>query len=142
MKVSRWMAFALFAALLVSCAWPAAFAQGVPAPDEAWDVIFSGVVVLRVRFGTDELSALKRQHQIYQHLRDAVDSLGRELSPDLVQVTEADGKVYLQLGPYVITEVDEAHARYQRSTRQGLADIWAANLRQAVARYVSLHFND
>jgi len=135
------MACGLLAALLVTFAWPAAASAQTATSEEAWDVVLSGVVVLRVRFGIDDLTPLQRQHRIYQNLRDAVDKLGDKLSPDLVRVTEADGEVYLQLGPYVITVVDEAHARYQRSTRQGLAEVWAANLRRAVERYIEIHFN-
>jgi len=141
MRFSRWLAWGLLAALLVTFAWPAAASAQTATPEEAWDVVFSGVVVLRVRFGIDDLTPLQRQHRIYQNLREAVDRLGADLSPDLVQVTEADGEVYLQLGPYVITVVDEAHARYQRSTRQGLAAIWAANLRRAIERYIEVHSN-
>ncbi|OUN01163.1 MAG: hypothetical protein BAA04_13235 [Firmicutes bacterium ZCTH02-B6] len=142
MRFFRWMAYGLLAALLVTCAWPAAASAQAAAPEEVWDVVFSGVVVMRMRFGIDGLTPLERQHRIYQNLRNAVDSLGENLSPDLVQVTEANGEVYLQLGPYVITVVDEAHARYQQSTRQGLAEVWAANLRRAVERYISIHSNN
>lgn len=140
MKGSRWIACGLLAVLLATFAWPAA-AQAVEEPEEAWDVIFSGVLVLRVRFGLGGMSALERQHMVYQRLREAVDSLGESLSPDLVMVTEADGQVFVQVGPHVIVTVDEAHARHQRSTPEGLAEVWADNLRRAIERYVSLHFN-
>lgn len=142
MKLSRWIACGLLAALLAAFALPAAAsAQAALEPEEEWDVIFSGVLVMRVRFGLGGLSSLERQHLIYQRLRDAVDTLGPDLSPDLVQVTEADGQVFLQLGPHVIATVDEAHARYQQSTPRGLAEVWAANLRRAVERYVALQYN-
>jgi len=140
MKLSRWIACALLVALSSTLVWPAvAAAQTVQEPDEAWDVIFAGVLVLRVRYGLGGTSALERQHLVYQRLREAVEDLGEELSPDLVHVTEADGQVFLQVGPHVIITVDEAHARYQRSTPQGLAQVWADNLRRAIARYVEIH---
>ncbi|HEY8418216.1 MAG TPA: hypothetical protein VIK93_09310 [Limnochordales bacterium] len=140
MKLSRWIACALLVTLISTFVWPAvAAAQTAEEPEEAWDVIFAGVLVLRVRYGLGGMSALERQHLVYQRLREAVEALGEDLSPGLVHVTEADGQVFLQLGPHVIVTVDEAHARYQRSTPQGLAEVWADNLRRAVARYVETH---
>ncbi|MBO8142675.1 MAG: hypothetical protein H0Z37_10970 [Firmicutes bacterium] len=144
-RAAGWTAAGLLVALLVTLVapWSAmAQPQATESPEDAWEIVLAGVVVARIRFGLGGLTPLERQHLVYQRLREAIESYDESLSPDLVHVTESGGQVFVNLGSYVILTADEAHARYHQSIPRGLAEVWAANLRRAVERYVHINFGE
>lgn len=106
-------------------------------PGEAVDI--AGVVVLRVRVSVDGLDPLAQVSQIRQRWLQVLEEAKETLSPEMVRIEETDGVPVIYVGSVPLITVDENHARLNGTTPNGLAEVWAANLRRAIERYREIH---
>lgn len=102
-------------------------------------VDIAGVVVLRLRVPVDGLSPLEQKSIIYQRWVEILHEAKEDLSPDMVRIEDEDGVPVIYVGSVPFVAVDEDHARLSRTTPNGLAEVWAANLRRAITRYLEIH---
>lgn len=125
----------MVASMLVALGGLAALAQGNQG--EAVDI--AGVVILRVRIPVDGREPLEQVAAIYQRWVQVLEETKENLSPDLVRIEEEDGEPVIYVGSVPLIRVDEGHARINRTTPKGLAEVWASNLRRAIARHMEIH---
>ncbi len=107
------------------------------APEAGISVELGKVVVLRVHYGTPDLSPYERAAEITRRLNDAAWFYRQDgaLSPDQVRVAVEQGETVICLGDRLIVTVDEEHARMNLSSKETLAQEWAENLKAAIAAY-------
>lgn len=128
----------LLAAALLLLSGPAPMAAAeADNPGEPVDI--AGVVVLRIRVPVDGVSLLEQKSIIYQRWVEVLHEAQEDLSPDMVRIEDEDGGPVIYVGSVPFVTVDEEHARLSRTTPNGLAEVWAANLRRAITRYVEIH---
>lgn len=114
----------------------AALAAGAPAGAGYATVELSGVVILRVRDAAGWPSVYARADEVYKRLNEAINTYQDRLSPDLVRVGQVGKAAAVFVGDQLFITVDPASARLNGVTPQTLAQVWAANLKQAIARFV------
>ena len=112
-------------------------ARAATADGEPVDI--AGVVVLRIRAAVDGVEPLEQVSRIYQRWTEALSIEQENISPDLVRIEEVDGEPVIHIGATPFVRVDAEHARISRTTQAGLAEVWAANLRRAISRYMEIH---
>lgn len=131
-----WLAPLLLALLLLA---PAAAGTAAAAGDPGEPVDIAGVVILRVRVPVEGMEPLEQVSRIYRQWVNVLEETKENLSPDLVRIEEVDGVPVIHVGPVPMIWVDEGHARLNQTTPNGLAEVWAANLRRAILRYMEIH---
>ena len=117
-------------------AWIPAVAAGAEAGAGYATVELSGVVILRVRDAAGWPTVYARADEIYKRLNEAINTYQDSLSPELVQVRQVGQTPAIFIGETLFVTVDPVSARLNGVPPQRLADIWAANLRQALERFL------
>lgn len=130
-----WLGALIAASLLVASGGLVAVAQD----DPGHPVDIAGVVVLRIRVPVDGREPLEQVATFYQRWVDILEETKEDLSPDLVRIEEQEGEPVIYVGSIPLIRVDEAHARLNATTPNGLAEVWASNLRRAILRYMEIH---
>ncbi|MCL4515715.1 MAG: hypothetical protein M1379_09055 [Firmicutes bacterium] len=146
-KSLRWPGFLLLIPVFLLLVLPISVLaeEGTPeagileagAPEEGIGVELGKVVILRVHYGTPDLSPYDRAAEITRRLNDAAWFYRQDgaLNPDQVRVAAEQGETVIYLGDRLIVTVDEAHARMNLSSQETLAQEWAENLKAAIASY-------
>lgn len=120
----------------------AAHAQAATAAETADSgaaVEVAGVVIVRFRVPVNGVEPMEHASKLYQRWVEGLLQAGDRLSPNLVRIEEEEGVPVIYMGSVRFVEVDEEHARINSTTPQLLAEVWANNLRRAIARYMEIH---
>lgn len=113
--------------------------MAVAQDDPGHPVDIAGVVVLRIRVPVDGREPLEQVAAFYQRWVDILEETKENLSPDLVRIEEQEDEPVIYVGSIPLIRVDEGHARLNGTTPNGLAEVWASNLRRAILRYMEIH---
>lgn len=101
-------------------------------PGETGDVVVGGVIVLRIRAEAGGMSVQERLVQVRRRIVEAL-SRTRGTAPP-VTVRRVAGQAAIFAGEVLIITVDANHARLNGMSQQALADLWAARLREGLAK--------
>ena len=94
------------------------------------DVLIGDDVVLRVRFPAGGYTVEQRAELIMLRINELLGS--QPFDPSDVKVGVVNKECVVLIGGNVIITADSATAKYNKSTPQQLAEIWAANLRRVI----------
>lgn len=138
MRTKRLLLAAVLVILLGSVA--AAQVQGIPV-----DIPGTGMNFFLYRYEGEQIPHDK-VNVIWANLTNAFAEWveqGQEegaLTGDDVRIlSDASGAVEIYIKRHFIVEVDEYHAEINKATRQQLAEKWAANLSQAVEKFITVN---
>lgn len=96
------------------------------------DVIVGDEVVLRIRFPAGGYTVEQRADAVTQRINDILGA--RPFSPEDVKVAQQNGEWVVLIGSELIITADTATAKFNKTTTQGLAETWAANLRRVIPK--------
>ena len=94
------------------------------------DVLIGDDVVLRVRFPAGGYTVQERAELIMLRINELLGS--KPFNPSDVKVAVQNKEYVVMVGDNLIITADSATAKYNKSTPQQLAEIWAANLRRVI----------
>lgn len=103
-------------------------------------VVLGGITVFRFTATHKGITPEQKVSTIYQRLwrlLESTCSTELERLPDSVQVGIIGSDFCVFAGDRLIVTVDEAHAVANASSPHGLAEVWAANLRKALASHLA-----
>ncbi|MDI6828048.1 MAG: hypothetical protein QME62_06150 [Armatimonadota bacterium] len=104
-----------------------AFAVGQPG-----DVIIGQEVVLRIRFPAGGYSVEERAEIVTQRINELLGSHPFEASDVKVAVCNKEYAVFI--GGNLIITADKETAKFNKTTPEKLANIWAENLRRVIPK--------
>lgn len=96
------------------------------------DVLVGQDVVLRIRYPAGGYTVEQRADAVMQRINNLLGA--RPFSPSDVTVAHRNGEWVVLIGNELIITADSATAKYNHTTPQQLAEIWANNLRVAIPK--------
>lgn len=99
---------------------------------ENGEVIIGQQVVLRIRYPAGGMSIEKRAEAVTLRINKylGVDPF----DPSMVRVAKVNKEYCVMIGNDVIITVDEKTAKYNKTTPEKLAEIWATNIRTIIPK--------
>lgn len=94
------------------------------------DVVLGQEVVLRIRYPAGGLSVQERADIVTQRINELLGS--NPFSRSDVKVGVRNKEHVVLIGNNVIITADDATARFNKTTPEQLAEVWAANLRRVI----------
>lgn len=108
------------------------FASVVFAVGQPGDVIIGQEVVLRIRFPAGGYSVEKRAEIVTQRINELLGS--EPFEPSDVKVAIRNKEYAVLIGDNIIITADKETARFNKTTPEKLANIWAENLRRVIPK--------
>ena len=96
------------------------------------DVLIGDDVVLRVRFPAGGYTVQERAELIMLRINELLGS--KPFNPSDVKVAVVNKEYVVTVGDNLIITADSATAKFNKSTPQQLAEMWAANLRRVIPK--------
>ena len=96
------------------------------------DVIIGQEVVLRIRFPAGGMTVQERADAVTLRINELLGS--KPFNPSDVKVGVRNKEYVVLVGDNVIITADWDTARFNKTTPQKLAEIWAANLRRVIPK--------
>ena len=96
------------------------------------DVLIGDDVVLRVRFPAGGYTVQERAELIMLRINELLGS--KPFNPSDVKVAVQNKEYVVMVGDNLIITADSATAKFNKSTPQQLAEMWAANLRRVIPK--------
>ena len=94
------------------------------------DVLIGDEVVVRIRFPAEGFTVEQRADQVTYRINNLLGSY--PFSPSDVKVVVQNKEYVVTVGNNLIITADQNTAKFNKTTPQALAEIWAANLRRVI----------
>lgn len=123
------LASSVFAVLLAVVALPA-FSQVAATANTNGEMIIGDQVVLRIHSPAGGMSVQQRIDEVTTRLNKRLGS--KDFDPSLITVRKSGADYAIMYRDSLIVTVDTNTAAYNKTSTQGLANQWAANLRRVI----------